>query len=278
MLRRFSNNVNMPEEEIREKLSRVKCWLLDMDGTITLGEEMIPGAERFFDNLKSAKYMFVTNNSSHGPAHYMERLERLGLDYSRDKILISTDALAENILGIFKKPRCYVLGTPDFEKELALAGIDIIKERDEDIDAVLLGFDTTLTYEKLDFACSYIRSGVPYYAANPDKVCPLKDGKVMPDCGAMISYFETCTSKKPERVFGKPDTAMIDMIMSKYGFSREQTAMVGDRIWTDIAFAKNAGIMGIAVLTGVTATEDIASGRLLPDFVFDNIGDISEYI
>lgn len=280
-LKRLKNTENMTDMQIRDKIKKIKCFLLDMDGTVTLGEEILPGAEKFFENLNDAKYIFVTNNSSHSSGHYLRRLEKLNIKATRDELVISTDALIENVRKIFSKNdmvNCFVIGTPDFEEEIKAGGIKIIREKNLKPDAVLIGFDTTLTYEKLDIACDYIRKGVPYFAANPDKVCPLKGGLVMPDCGAIISFLETCTDRTPERVFGKPDSAMIEMIKNKYGYENSQMAMVGDRIYTDLFFARNAGIVGIGVLTGEARISEISSQENLPDFVFEKIQDICDYI
>jgi HAD superfamily hydrolase (TIGR01450 family) len=280
-LRRLGNTKNMTDEEIKEKLGKIKCFLLDMDGTITLGEEMLPGAEKFFENIGKKQYIFVTNNSSHSSGHYLKRLERLGIKATRERLVISTDALIENVKDIFSgkdEINCFVIGTPDFESEIEKSGINLIYKKGLNPDAVLVGFDTTLTYEKLDIACDYIRSGIPYYAANPDKVCPLNNGLVLPDCGAIIAFLETCTDIRPVRIYGKPDNAMIDMVRRKYGFENHEMAMVGDRIYTDLFFAQNAGIIGIGVLTGEAGFEEISLQESPPDFVFEKIQDICEYI
>ncbi len=268
-------------EAIREDLAEVRCWLLDMDGTISLGEKMIPGAEKFFDAVTGSgrKYIFLTNNSSHSASHYLTRLRNMGIAAGRDEILISTDALILHLFREFKRAvRVFCVGTADFEKELKDKGIIIETNMGKEIDAVLVGFDTSLTYSKLNIACDYIRSGVPWYAANPDKVCPLEGGKVLPDCGSIIAFLETCTGTKPVRVIGKPETAMADMIIDKYGFERSELAIVGDRIYTDLAAAANSGIRSIAVLTGEACIEDILSGGIVPDYVFDNIGDLAGYL
>ena len=132
--------------------------------------------------------------------------------------------------------------------------------------------------KKLDAACGYIRQGIPYFATNPDKVCPLAEGKVLPDCGATLAYMEVCTGKLPVRVIGKPDRTMAQMVMETYGYSPDELAMVGDRIYTDLAFAKNAGILGIAVLTGEATFREIYESGVEPDFVFNEISDIAEYL
>lgn len=298
----------LPEKRIKKRIQSIKCWLIDMDGTVSLGEDLLPDAGRFFHALKDQRFIFVTNNSSHSADHYVKRMNRIGIPTKRENVLTSTDALILYIKEKFARfkdiisydmslnadgfvmdtfpimdenapaIKVFPVGTPDFEMELEEAGISIIKDRDESIDAVLLGFDSTLTYEKLDIACDYIRQGVPYFAANPDKVCPMAEGKVMPDCGSIMSFMKTCTGIMPEKIIGKPDPAMIDIVITEYGYARDEIAMVGDRIYTDMSFAKNAGILCIAVLTGEAAFDDILKSGIDPDIVFDSIGDIADYL
>lgn len=261
-----------------EILRKIRCWLLDMDGTITLGEEVLPGAAAFFKNIRHSEYIFVTNNSSHSADHYLRRLNRLGIPAERRQLLTSTDALAAFLHQTGspgRQPVVYPVGTPDFEADLSAAGIKLVHQRRQPIDYVVLGFDTTLVYEKLDIACDYIRSGVPYLAANPDRVCPLADGKVLPDCGALIAFMEICTDRSPGRIIGKPDPAMAEMIIAERHYRPEEIAMVGDRLYTDIEFARRAGITSIAVLSGETTLEEIASSEIKPDFIFKDIGELA---
>jgi HAD superfamily hydrolase (TIGR01450 family) len=266
-------------ETIRSLLAEIRCWLLDMDGTVSLGEDRIPGTERFFDALKDQRYIFVTNNSSHSAAHYEERMNRIGIRARRDEILTSTDALLMYLDGVFGRPiRAYPVGTPDFESELESGGVTLIREKDAPVDAVLVGFDTTLNYAKLDGACSHIRSGAPWYAANPDKVCPLPGGRVLPDCGAIIAFLETCTGTSPAKIIGKPDTAMVEMVLARYGYRREEVAMVGDRIYTDMAVARNAGILCVGVLSGESTLKEIIHSGVKPDLIVDHLGDLADFL
>lgn len=262
----------------RQRLGQVQCWLLDMDGTVTLGEEALPGAGAFFAAIGEIPYIFLTNNSSHSKAHYLERLKRIGIPAERDQVLTSTDALALYLQKIHPAGTAltvYPVGTPGFEEDLLQAGIQLEKRRDCPIDYVVLGFDTTLVYEKLDIACDYIRKGIPYLATNPDRVCPLAGGRVLPDCGALIAYMETCTGIRPLRVIGKPETAMIEMVMDSRHYSRDELAMVGDRIYTDLASARNAGILAITVLSGEATREAIEQADIKPDFIFTDIGELA---
>jgi NagD protein len=264
-------------------LRQVRCWLLDMDGTITLGEEALPGAAPFFQTLDrlGADYIFLTNNSSHDAGHYVRRLNRIGIRASREQVLTSTDALALYLRSIGpqnRAPVLYPVGTPGFEHDLTAAGMVLEKRRGQPVDFVVLGFDTTLVYEKLDIACDYIRGGTPYLAANPDRVCPLAGGKVLPDCGALIAFMQTCTGRDPLRVIGKPDPAMIEMVIRSRSYGRHELAMVGDRLYTDIASAGNAGILGIAVLSGEATTEEIEASSVTPDYIFSDVSELARWL
>jgi len=260
-----------------DKLAKVRCWLLDMDGTVSLEDDALPGADQFFASITDSQFIFLTNNSSRHADYYVERMKRLGFDVDRSRMLTSTDAL---ILYLKRtgKQRLYAIGTPDFERALQEAGFELIRKRDEQADMVVIGFDTTLTYEKVDIACDLIRGGVLWAGANPDFVCPLADGKVLPDCGSIMAMIKACTDTEPQIVIGKPETAMVDMVLADRGFSREELAMVGDRLYTDLELAKRAGILGIAVLTGETNLEEIAASTTKPDIILDDIGQLAELL
>ncbi len=265
-------------QQDQKKLNRIRCWLLDMDGTITLGEQLLPGAELFFQALNQADYVFLTNNSSRRAMDYVQRMNRLGIPITRRQMLTSTDALILYLrqLSAGSKLRLFPVGTPEFEAELAEAGFQLIHQRDQAIDFVVVGFDTSLTYEKLDIACDYLRRETRWLAANPDLVCPMPDDRVLPDCGSIIAFLTACTGRRPERVIGKPDTAMIDMILADRGLDRDVVAMVGDRIYTDLAVAQRAGITGVAVLSGESDWSDIKNSGIIPEYVFPSIRELAD--
>lgn len=265
------------------ELQTIRCFLLDMDGTVSLGEEALPGADEFFAALAATgqDFIFLTNNSSHSADYYVRRMQRLGFPVNRERMLTSTDALALYLqqIGPTDRPvRLYPVGTPDFAAELLTAGFVLETRRDQPLDFVVVGFDTTLTYQKLDIACDYIRRGIPWVAANPDRVCPLAGGRVMPDCGALIACLVTCTDRQPLRIIGKPESAMVDMVLASRGFRRQELAMVGDRIYTDLAIARNTGIVGIAVLSGESTLAEIEASGIEPDFICEGIGDLAPWL
>ncbi|MCC3144577.1 HAD-IIA family hydrolase [Halanaerobium sp. Z-7514] len=259
------------------KLGEIECYLLDMDGTIYLSDQLIDKAKEFVDTLekKAKDYVFFTNNSAKNSKDYQQKLERLGLSIPLERIVNSGEVTADYIRSQKEGAKVYPLGTPSFEKELEEAGLELVKEKQAGIDFVALAFDTTLTYQKLWDAHDLILSGVEYVAANPDYVCPLKDGKTMPDCGSMISLLETSTGKKP-LVIGKPNSLMIDYVAKNLGISKANLAMVGDRLYTDIQMAIDADITSILVLSGETDREMLAEAPQDPDFVFESVAEIKK--
>lgn len=270
-------SINMIDEAELARLAKVRCWLLDMDGTVSLEDEALPGAADFFASIADSQFIFLTNNSSRHADHYVARMKRLGFDVDRSRMLTSTDALIMYLKRLDIR-RLYAVGTPDFERALREEGFYLIKNREEPADMVVVGFDTTLTYEKMDIACELIRGGLPWVGANPDFVCPLAGGKVLPDCGSIMAMIRACTDTEPQIVIGKPETAMVDMVLAERGFKREEIAMVGDRLYTDLELARRANILGIAVLTGETSVEEISGSETKPDIILDDIGQLAKII
>ncbi|MCC3145775.1 HAD-IIA family hydrolase [Halanaerobium sp. Z-7514] len=256
------------------KLGEIECYLLDMDGTIYLSDQLIDKANEFIDILeeKGKDYVFFTNNSAKNSKDYQKKLDRMGLSIPLERIINSGEVTADYIKSQKADARVYPIGNPSFEKELEDAGLEVVKEKN-DIDFVALAFDTTLTYQKLWDAHDLILNGVEYVAANPDYVCPLKDGKTMPDCGSMISLLETSTGKRP-LIIGKPNNWMIDYAAKKSGIKKTKLAMVGDRLYTDIQMAINADITSILVLSGETNQAMLEEAKQNPDYVFESVAKI----
>lgn len=233
------------------KIKDINCFLLDMDGTIYLSNKLIDKAVDFINLLdeQAKDYVFFTNNSSKNTLDYQKKLKRFGLEVPLEKIVNSGQVTADYVRKQKEGAKVYPLGTPSLEQELADAGLEIVKDKNEEIDFVVLGFDKTLDYKKLWDAHDLILDGVEYIATNPDYVCPLEGGKSMPDCGSMISLLETSTGKRP-LVVGKPNTLMVDYVSDNLGVKKDSMAMVGDRIYTDIKMANDADITSILVLSG----------------------------
>lgn len=262
-----------------ENLKQKKCFLLDMDGTIYLGNELIDGAVEFLETLKrkDVSYIFLTNNSSKNKISYVKKLKDMECSVTKEEIFTSGEATIIYLNSIKRGAKIYLMGTPQLEKEFIGAGFDLISGRNEEPDFVVLGFDTTLTYEKIWIGCDYIRSGVKFIATHPDLNCPLEDNNYMPDTGSMIKLFEASTGVSPT-VIGKPNSYIIDAIMDKYRFEKKDLVMVGDRLYTDIQVGVNAGITSVLVLSGETTMEDYKRSEIKADYVFPSIKELGDIL
>lgn len=255
-----------------KSLKDIKCFLLDMDGTFYLGDKLIPGALDFLRYLKSTgrEYLFLTNNSSKNRDFYTAKLKKMGVsEITENNVFTSGEATAIYLNKLNRGKRVYLVGTPYLESELKRFGIDIVEDEP---DHVVVGFDTTLTYDKLWKACDYIRQGVNYIATHPDLNCPIEGG-YMPDCGAIIAFIKASTGQEPF-IVGKPYPEIINSVFEKTGLGPDRLAIVGDRLYTDIKTGINAGITSILVLTGETKEEDLEKSDVKPDYVLQSIGDI----
>jgi HAD superfamily hydrolase (TIGR01457 family) len=253
-------------------LSDIRCFLLDMDGTFYLGERLLPGALDFMHHLKRSgrDYLFLTNNSSRTAVFYADKLTAMGWPAEPADILTSGEAAALHLARLKQSARIFLLGTPDLEGEFTAHGFTLTADAP---DFVVLGFDKTLTYDKLATACRLIRGGVPFIATHPDLNCPTETGFI-PDCGAMIEFIAAATGVRPH-IIGKPHRDIIDAVFAKKNCRPEATAIVGDRLYTDIATGKNAGITSILVLSGETKAADLAGSSVAPDYIFADLGTLA---
>lgn len=247
-----------------------KLFLLDMDGTVYLDDRLFDGTLDFLDYVKNigGKYIFLTNNSSKSVDKYIEKLEKLGIISCKDDFLTSTDA---TVLDLKKRNynKIYAFGTSSFREQLEKSGLPITDKLSEGIDCLCMGFDTELTFKKLEDACILLNRGVDYIATNPDWVCPTWYGFV-PDCGSVSEMLYNATKRRP-RFIGKPNPEMPLLAIEKYGFKKEDTVVIGDRLYTDIACGVNAGISTVFVLSGEGKLEDIAESNVKPEYVYDDI-------
>jgi 4-nitrophenyl phosphatase/NagD protein len=255
-----------------DQLALIRCFLLDMDGTVFLGDKLLPGALEFVELLKSRgiDFFFITNNSSRHRRRYAEKLYQLGLHVKQDQIFTSGEATA--IYLIEKKVDCkiHLVGTPALEEEFETYGFRLVEDNP---DFVVLGFDTTLTYNKLWRLCDLVREGVPYIATHPDYNCPTENG-FMPDIGATIAYVEASTGRRPDVIIGKPYRPIIDALCKKSGLSETKLCMVGDRLYTDIALGQ-IGLTTVLVLTGEAHIEDLRDSPYQPDFIMQDLAELS---
>lgn len=261
--------------DIKADINNVECFLLDMDGTIYLGNDLIDGAKEFLEELQrqNKRYIFLTNNSSKSKKNYVEKLQNLGIKCNIDDIFTSGEATAIYLTNQIKNPKVFLLGTKDLEEEFLNHKIEIVNDKNEKPNFVVLGFDTTLTYDKLWKACDYIREGVTYVATHPDFNCPLEGGRYMPDTGAMIKMIEASTEKLPN-IIGKPNKGIIEAICKKFNIDKSSMAMVGDRLYTDVKLGINAEITSILVLSGEATIKDLEQSDISPTYVFNSVKDI----
>lgn len=258
-----------------KNLKGKKLFLLDMDGTIYLDTELFDGTIDFLEYVKSigGRYMFVTNNSSKSVDKYIEKLGSLGITATSDDFLTSTNATITHLKKINHK-KIYAFGTESFRKQLADANLPITTKLDDDIDCLCMGFDTELTFKKLEDACILLGRGVDYIATNPDWVCPTWYGFV-PDCGSVSEMLYNATKRRPQFI-GKPQPAMVELAIEETGFSKEEAIVIGDRLYTDIACGVNAGISSAFVLSGEGTLDDLEKSEVKPEFVFKNIREMLE--
>ena len=253
---------------------KIKCFILDMDGTIYLGNELFPFTKDFLKKVEDTgrEYYFFTNNSSKSQQAYIEKLARLGIQIKKEQMMISSHIIIKYLKEYYDKKSIYVVGTPSLIQEFESFNMNLTEE---DPDIVVLGFDTTLTYEKLSKACHYIRNGCTYFGINPDWNCPMEGGTFIPDCGSMAKLIEASTGKFPE-FFGKPSKHTLDYIIKETGYQPEEIAIVGDRLYTDIAVADGSDVTSILVLSGESTREDVEKSDVKPDVVVENLVEICE--
>lgn len=259
-----------------DTLKGVKLFVLDMDGTVYLGNHMIDGALDFIHEVDASEdrdYIFFTNNASRVPSVYVEKLHKLGLDVDESKVVTAGDVCAEFLKVNYPGAKVYLNGTPVLEENWKEKGIHLVEE---DPDVAVQSFDTTLTYHKLDRICHYVRNGVPFIATHMDTNCPTEYG-FMPDCGAMCSLITDSTGVKP-RFLGKPWKETVDMVAEITGYKAEEMAFVGDRLYTDVATGVNNGAKGFLVLTGEADMQTVAESDVEPTCIYDSLGEMRRYL
>lgn len=255
-------------------LSSKKLFLLDQDGTIYNDGSLFADTPEFLDRIKSngGKYIFITNNSSKSVADYVKKLLKMGIKSDENDFFTSSQATAIYLNANYPGSNVFCIGTASLKAELQKAGIMLAKNHMK-ANVALIGYDTELNYQKIHDICELLtKKDVPYIATNPDWVCPINFGYV-PDCGSFCFMIEKATGKMPFFI-GKPRKEMIEIIINKLGYSKNDAVVVGDRLYTDIASAANAQVTSVCVLTGEATLKDIAESDVKPDFTFSRIGDI----
>ncbi|MBQ8201705.1 MAG: HAD-IIA family hydrolase [Clostridia bacterium] len=248
-----------------------------MDGTFYLGDRLIEGSLDFLQALEKTgrDAYFLTNNSSKSASAYVEKLTRMGVQPRfREQVITSGHAAAHYCLEKYPGGKGYLLGNAMLEAELTAMGLHFTQD---DPDYVLVAFDTTLDYAKMCCVCDHIRAGKPYIATHPDFNCPTETGFV-PDMGAIMAFIEASTGRRADVILGKPHAGIIREAQTRTGYPIEAMAMVGDRLYTDVATGVNHGMTGILVLSGEATMADVAVSDVKPDLIFDRLADMIPYL
>lgn len=268
---------NLPAP-VAARLHAVRHVVLDMDGTIYKGGTLFDCTLPFLDRMRrlGIGYTFLTNNPSRSKSDYRKHLEAMGLKITGEELYTSTQATIDYLHK--HQPtvrRIFSLGTPSMLAEFTGAGFDLAEDQAEDVpDAVVVGFDMTLTYARACRAAWWIRQGKPYVATNPDRVCPTDRPTVLIDCGSICAMLEKATGRAPDIVMGKPDPSMLRGVLDRHSLQPDQIAMVGDRIYTDILMAHKAGALGILVLTGEATAAEAEKADSPPHLIVPSLAEL----
>ena len=263
---------------MKETVKNLKLYLFDMDGTLYLGDQLFSFTIDLLKKIKETggMYMFMTNNSSKSVAAYIEKLAKLGIPATEDEFITSSQATAYYLKNHHPDATLYVCGTESLKTELRSQGFTITENLDE-VECIVMGFDTELTFKKLhDVSFMLCTRELPYIATNPDYVCPTEFGSV-PDCGSVCDMIFNATGKRPV-VIGKPEALMPQLAMAKTGYGKDQTVVIGDRIYTDIKSGINAGTVTMLVMSGETTYEILESSQEKPNFTLPDASVILEYL
>lgn len=270
------------EDELMRRLRKIKHVALDMDGTIYMGNSLFPWTKDFLAGLREQNigYSFLTNNPSKNISDYLAKLAGMGIEAGRDEMYTTALATIDYIKTHHPGARrLFFLGTPSMIAEFEAAGfVSAEDSADDRPDLLVVGFDLTLNYERLCRAAWWASRGIPYIATNPDRVCPTDQPVVLVDCGSICKCIEHATGREPDITLGKPDPNMLSGITERHGLAPDEVAMVGDRIYTDIAMAHNAGAFGVLVLSGETTAEVAAAADPQPDLTVASLKEFGELL
>lgn len=254
-------------------MNKLLCF--DIDGTISIDDKLIDGAKELFLELrrKNIKYVFITNNSSKSINTYVEKLNKMGIEVTKENFYTSVEVTI-NYLRKFTENSIFIIGTNDFKQRMA--EYFTIIEDEKTPDYVVLGFDTELRYEKLVQGIKHINNGAKFIATNPDLRCPVSFGYI-PDCGAIAHLIEVSTGVKP-LFLGKPNKHIILDLVKKFNVKKENTYVIGDRLYTDILSGINSGTKTIAVLSGETSLDEISKSDIKPNYIINHLSEIIDII
>ena len=250
-----------------------------MDGTIYSGEILFDGVNELFTYFveKKIKFYFLTNNSSNTRQKYFEKFKRLGITHVRsDQIITSGDITIAYLRKLGYNTVCLV-GTKELENQFLSAGFRLINEKFQEVDCVVSGFDTSFNYAKGDIASYYIRNGAPFYATNEDLVCPVENNEFIPDCGAVTAFLEKASGYEA-KFLGKPRKETFDYLLDYIGINKKDMAIVGDRLYTDIATGFYNDFTSIAVLTGEFKLSDLENSNITPTIILKDINKLYQML
>ena len=272
----------MSDDQLKEACRRIRHVALDMDGTIYLGSKLFPWTKGFLQKLtdNGIGYSFLTNNPTRSLDDYVKKLAGMGIEATREEVYTTAVATIDYIKTHFPDAkRLFVLGTPSMIGEFEAAGFEMCADDAADRpDVLVVAFDTTLVYPRLCRAAWWASQGVPYIATNPDRVCPTGQPVILVDCGSICACIEHATGRQPDIVIGKPNPDMLRGIMDRYGYRPEEIAMCGDRIYTDVAMARNAGALGVLVLSGETTLDTAINSDPQPPITADTVDTFADLL
>lgn len=262
---------------LSDQIKNKKLFLLDIDGTIGFDSYLFEGAMEFFHEVKrkQGKYIFITNNSTKSIKDYVNKFLKMGVDVDESSFLTSSYATAMYLKQQYNEKKLFIVGTRSFIQELEEFGLTVTEKIEEEIAAVVVGFDNELNYAKIQRACELLETrNLDYIATNPDLVCPVGFGYV-PDCGAICDFLEKAVKRKPLYI-GKPNQIIVDMCIKKSGFAKNETVVIGDRLYTDIACGINAEVDTLLVFTGEAKITDLDGTEFKPTWYCESIANIYE--
>ena len=260
--------------DLASMIKEKKLFLLDIDGTVALGSEILPGAADFLRTVRESGGMlrFLTNNSSKAAEDYVEQFREWGIETTEEEFVTAGTYARDFLKKYYRNEKILVAATETYCKELEKAGLNITCQAGEDVDCVLCAYDTELTYEKLVQVCRQLtETKVPWFATNPDLRCPIDFGMV-PDCGSICKMITASVGREPEYI-GKPAPGMVYACLEETGCTPKQTLLIGDRIYTDMECGKRAGIDSCLVLTGEGTAEEWKNGFQCP-----SLGKLAGYL
>lgn len=278
----YFENSSEVKSSLLDRIKKIKHVALDMDGTIYNGKTLFPYTIPFLNKLNSmgVSYSFLTNNPSKSTSDYLKKLEGLGIEATEEEMYTSAQATIDFLKNHHPEyKRLFLLGTPSMIEQFEKNGyISTTDSADDEPDALIVAFDMTLEYSRLCRAAWWAKQNKPYFATNPDWVCPTDQPVILVDCGSICACIEAATGRKPDKNLGKPQPEMLDGIIESRNLKPEEIAMVGDRVYTDMMMAHNAHAFGVLVLSGEATLDDAKAADIDLDIILPSVKELGELI